>query len=287
MVDAARTDPGVEALTAIGELLRRRGRTHQLRAGGLLVLDSGVAQRVDDLVITYARARHAGAAPEQAAEHVVDGLDRHERRVSADAGAGRVRLRLTHPAELDPAHTLPGPAGLIVFPVLDGPEAATRLGPDQVAARGGLEAVGVAALGATLAEPVRVRPVEVGPRLAGWRVTGDLYTASRLLDVARLLAELGGDPHRPHLVIVPSSREVWAFPDPGTPAAYAAVGDLAARRHAASVGRVSAQAYRWDGVRLTPIGRPGEPGPGEGVDDLDRTILRPAAPQPGSRDIGP
>ncbi|GAB3698188.1 hypothetical protein [Mariniluteicoccus flavus] len=256
--------PNDDPVTAVGERLSARGRAHEVR-DGLLVLDSGVAQRVEDLAYAYGRERASGARPDEAAERVVQALDDRERHLRADGGTGHVRLRVTHPDELDPAYTLPGPAGLIVYPVLDEPDTATRLGAAQVEARGGLEPVCVAAMGPTLAEPVRIEAASAGQWLPGWRVTGDIYTASRLLDVGALLREVGADPSARHLVVAPSSREVWVFPVTGDPRAPMWARRHAERAYAESRGRLSRAVYAWDGARLTEL---------EGD-------------QPGSSDIGP
>lgn len=246
--------PADDPVAAVSAHLRRVGRAHEVRTdAGLLVLGSGVAQRLDDVSFAYAGARAAGASPDQAAEHVVGTLAAQEQRLDREAAQGRVRLRITHPRELDPEHTLPGPAGLIVYPVLDGTRAATRLGPEQTGLRGGLEQVCVAALGPTLAEPVRVESGAVG-ELAAWRVTGDIYTASRVLGTGGLLAELGADPARPHLVGVPSSREVWVLIERGgAPHDLDTARQHVAARFAESMGRISPALYRWDGDRLVEL----------------------------------
>lgn len=243
--------PEDEPITAVRERLRAQGRAYEVR-DAVLVLDSGVAQRLDDLAFAYAGLVGQGMPPEAAAGQVVASLEQHESHLREVGGRGSVRLRLTHPREVDPTSTLPGPAGLVAYLVLDEPHAATRLTPAQVADRGGLEAAGVAALGPTLAEPVHVQAF-TGPPLPGWRVTGDIYTASRLLDCARLLRELGADPSRPHLVAVPSSRELWVFPDPADPAALAWVREQVSRSYAAARGRVSDAVHRWDGTVLEVV----------------------------------
>lgn len=243
-----------DALVHITAELGRRGRSFQVQRDHL-VLDSRVGQHAGDLAYAYAQSLAHAGRPEFAAHQVVEVLLAREARVlaeGAELAVDRVRLRLTHPDQLDPVGTLPGPADLRVYPVQDTPDEAHRLSVAQIDALGGLERVGVGALGATLAEPLG--DVVAGSIAAcpGWLISGDIYTASRILDTPRLLAELGVPAQAPMLVGAPCSRELILVRPPGS--LPVAVVDEAAQRirwaYEAARGAISPWPYLWTGSEL-------------------------------------
>ncbi|OYO21633.1 hypothetical protein CGZ93_10050 [Enemella dayhoffiae] len=245
--------------------LQRRGRRFRIEHDQYLVLDSGLAQRLSDLAYAVEQALVVSGPPEAAADRVVaDLLAREERLAAGDLPPiQQVRLRLTHDDLLPGGGTLPGPADLVVFPVHDTADSATRLTTAQVDAlgevlarsgtpgRSDLERVGVAAMPATLAEPVSVHPESWSGHLAVL-VSGDLYTASRLLDLPRLLGQVGIPAEQDVLVGVSSSRELWLVPVvPGVIAELARELDArVAAAYAVSRGQIAQRAYLWSAGQL-------------------------------------
>lgn len=243
------------------QALQARGRNAEVRGGEYLVLESGVAFSIGDISFTHGQALAAGKSPEQAAHSVVDvWLEREQRHLDSrddQVQLAQVRLRVVHPSLLDEGPSLPGPAGLIVYPVWDTPDSATRLVGETLAGLGGLEEVGVTALRATLAEPIGAPRIEnlAGGRFLGVKVEGDIYTASRVLDMQQLLGESGAlTPETDeYVVMVPNSREVWVMPrmpDVNWRDLAREAGLRTRELFDGSRGQVSPYAYIWSGGRL-------------------------------------
>lgn len=246
---------------SVVEALHVRGRSAEVRAGEYLVLDSGVAFSIGDISFTHGQALAAGRTPDQAAHSVVDvWLEREQRHLDSlddQVQLSEVRLRVVHPSLLDEGPSLPGPAGLIVYPVWDTPDSATRLVGEPLDKLGGLEEVGVTALQATLAEPIGAPRIEnlAGGRFLGVKIEGDIYTASRVLDVGQLLRESGAlTPETDeYLVMVPNSREVWVMPrmpDVNWRELAWEAGHRTRELFDGSRGQVSPYAYIWSGGAL-------------------------------------
>lgn len=258
-------DPGDEAVGWVLAALQRHGRRYRIERGQYLVLDSGLAQRLADLGYAARQALSISGPPEAAADRVAADLFAREQRLLAGEvpSIEQVRLRITHPDLLPRDGTLPGPAELIVYPVHDTADSATRLTSSQVSVLGDrlaaagvpggtdLERIGVAALPATLAEPVTVQTERWGPHLAVM-VAGDLYTASRLLDVPALLRGVGLAQHADVFIGVPNSRELWLVPvEPQSVAQQAAELDArVAEAYRTRRGQVAPRAYLWSAGRL-------------------------------------
>lgn len=241
--------------------LQVRGRTAEVRGGEYLVLDSGVAFSIGDISFTHGQALAAGKTPDQAAHSVVDvWLEREQRHLESlddQVQLSEVRLRVVHPSLLDEGPSLPGPAGLIVYPVWDTPDSATRLVGEPLEKLGGLDGVGVTALRATLAEPIGAPRIEnlAGGRFLGVKIEGDIYTASRVLDVGQLLRESGAlTPETDeYVVMVPNSREVWVMPrmpDVNWRELAWEAGNRTRELFEGSRGQVSPYAYIWSGDAL-------------------------------------
>lgn len=258
-------DPGDEAVDWVLAALQRHGRRYRIERDQYLVLDSGLAQRLTDLAYAARQALAGGGPPEAAADRVVADLIAREQVLISGAvpPIEEVRLRITHPDLFPRDGTLPGPADLVVYPVHDTADSATRLTGiqqevlgERLAAAGvpggsELERIGVAALPATLAEPVSAHAEHWSGHLA-ILLSGDLYTASRLLDVPRLLRGVELAEQADVLIGVPSSREVWLVPvSPRSVAQQAAELDTrVAAAFAASRGQVAPRAYLWSAGRL-------------------------------------
>ncbi|OYO12711.1 hypothetical protein CGZ94_12420 [Enemella evansiae] len=258
-------EPGDEAVGWVLAALQRHGRRYRIERDQYLVLDSGLAQRLADLAYAARQALSISGPPEAAADRVLADLFAREQRLLAGEvpPIGQVRLRITHPDLLPRDGTLPGPAELIVYPVHDTADSATRLTSSQVSVLGDrlaaegvpggndLERIGVAALPATLAEPVSVQPERWGPHLAVL-VSGDLYTASRLLDVPGLLRGVGLAENADVFIGVPSSRELWLLPIAPQAVAEQAreLDGRVADAYRASRGQIASRAYLWSAGRL-------------------------------------
>ena len=255
-VEAVETGDDADLREELGDLLL------QVIFHATIAAERG-AFTLDDVASGLHRALPVAGSAEQAAEMVVADLLGHQARLGAGAvpPISTVRLRVTRRDLLPVDVTLPGPADLIVYPVHDGPDAATRLTWAQVDALGealqaqgaagdsDLERVGVAALPATMAEPVTVVRVPVLPGPPALRVGGDLYTGSRLLDLPALLGALGVPVATELLIGAPSARELWLVP--AVPEAYAAPFDQRmAEVYRRSSTRIAPRAYLWREGRL-------------------------------------
>lgn len=197
----------MEAVLASVRRRRLRGRVRD----GAVVID-GVGERIEDLERTHARLLSRGWGEDASVEWLVDELlAAHRRRMDA-VPIGRVRWKLTDPRRSPAPWTVPAPGGLAAYPVRDEPDHTERLTGAQIDDLDGLDVLFGRTLGDTLAEPAHRQPLRI-ERFDGRSLRGDVYTASRLLDLPALLETLGLT-HGPAVLAVPTHTDVWAVAVP-------------------------------------------------------------------------
>lgn len=257
-------EPNTPEVAEVVQALLDRGRHAEVEHERHLVLDTQIAFSLGDVASIYQGHLARSQNVHWAARLTADELLGEEATVPAEFETWNsphtIRLRVSHPALMHTARTLPGPADLIVYPVIDAPGSVARLSGAQADMLGGLEHVCVGALSATLAEPVARRlDVDVdGVGVAAF--SGDLYVASRVLDLSRFLGEVGFDPNVEAIIGVPSARELWVVPVPDAARLGALAAPFAAKAaeaYAETRSPVSPAAYLWNGAQLERLDQAG------------------------------
>lgn len=197
-------------MDAVLASVRRRGLRAKVRDDAVVV--DGVGERIEDLERTHARLLSRGWDGDASIEWLVDGLLAAHRHRRDAVPAASVRWKLTDPRRFPVPWAVPAPAGLAAYPVRDELDRTERLTGAQIDDLGGLDELFARTLRTTLAEPAQRRPLRI-ERFDGQALRGDVYTASRLLDLPAMVEALGLT-HGPVVLAVPAHTEIWTLAVP-------------------------------------------------------------------------
>lgn len=166
-----------------------------------------ITEAVADLDRTHRRLLERGWSHDDAVAFQADGLVQARDRRRDPVRAAEVRWKVADPARIRPPFTIPVTGGLVAYPVRDGLDRTERLTGQQILDGGGLAALFERTRAATLAEPVHPGPMR-WERFTGPTLRGDVYTASRLIDLDAVL-DLVQIKAGPAIVAAPTHQDLW------------------------------------------------------------------------------